>query len=340
MYKSYSQIVKPNRVEPLFLSEDGSNGSFLVQPIQRGFGVTIGNSLRRVLLSSIRGTLISSVTINDIEQEFSVIPGVKQDVARICLSLRNVIIKSEQESCEGLLEVKGPIVVTASMIQLKEGFEILNGDLPLFEVEKDVPVKMKFKIESGVGTSFKEIDSKNQNLGEIDLDCHFSPVKSVKFSVKDARVDKFTDYDSLNISVETNGSIKADDALGLASGILRDMLEIFINFDATRVLSVEETAVVDDSDVYNLNLLRKTEDLELSVRSVNCFSSASIKYIGDLVRKTESEMLKMNNFGRKSLEEIKTCLSHMGLSLGMDIGEWPPKDMPELLILTKKRFGN
>ena len=340
MYSSYSQIVTPNRVSPSFLSEDGSSGSFLIQPMQRGFGITIGNSLRRVLLSSIRGTVISSVRIEGIEQEFSTIDGVKQDVAKICLNLRKVIIKSDEETCEASLEVTGPKVVTAGMIDIPNGFEVLNKDFVLFEIEGSTSVKMKFKIESGIGSSFVEVDSNNQELGEIVLDCHFSPVKKVTFNVENARVNKFTDYDSLNISIETDSSIRADDALSIASAILRDTMDVFVNLDTSRILAKEDIVVPQEEESYNLNLLRRTEDLELSVRSVNCFTSAGIKYIGDLVKKTESEMLKMNNFGRKSLEEIKSCLGQMGLSLGMDIGEWPPENMPELISASRKKFGD
>jgi DNA-directed RNA polymerase subunit alpha len=339
LYSTYSQIVKPSRMD-VEVSPDGSKGKFTIYPIQRGFGVTLGNSMRRILLSSLRGSVISSVRIQGAEHEFTTLPSVRQDVVQICLNLARVLIKSEHQDCEAQLNVSGVTVVTAGMIQVPAGVEIINKDFVLFEMDAEAKVSMTFKVISGIGYIFHNKTLVEQSLGEIPIDCYFSPVKNVNFSVDNARVDSFTDYDKLHLSVETNGTIRADDAVSLASHILRDFLKVFLNFDDTN-LAIGNVDKKKTKDVgYNLNLLRRIDDLELSVRAANCLASAGIYYIGELVARAESEMLRMPNFGRKSLDGLKATLTTMGLAFGMDIGQWPPKNMHELAELAKKQFEN
>lgn len=335
IYSTYSKIVKPNKMDS---SVDGNVGKFVVYPIQRGYGVTLANSLRRVLLSSIRGTVISSVKIEGVSHEFSSIPAVKQDVIKICLNLRKVAIKSEKENSSASIDVKGPMVVTAGMIKTEAGVEIVNKDLVLFEIESDESVSMSLKITSGIGSAFAETNSEEQVIGEILLDCYFSPVKNVSFSTDVARVDRFTDFDKLTMNIETNGTIAPDEAFSVAAGILRDFLKVFTNIGDEEFSMTQSVVKKKQESDYNLNLLKKTEDVELSVRSANCLTNAGIKYIGDLVQKTEGEMLKMPNFGRKSLDELREILTKMGLCFGADIGVWPPKDMSKLVAMAEKYF--
>lgn len=340
MYTTYSDIVRPGKIDFSYQEGNSSAGSFVIYPIQRGFGVTLGNCLRRVLLSSIRGSVISSFSIEGINHEFSFVPSVKQDVVQIGLNLRRVILKSELEEAEASLVVSGASIVTAGMISLPQGVEVINKDLVLFEAQDSANVNMKLKIKSGIGYLFA--DANNRDLGSVSLDCHFSPVRNVSCFVEATRVNRFTDYDKLVMNVETNGSISVEDAVSVASAIIRDMLEIFINFAPKTIISskgVEPEKAQNVTD-YDLALLKRTSDLELSVRSANCLASAGIKYIGELVQKTESEMLKMNNFGRKSLDEIKECLAEMGLSLGMQLESWPPENMDQLIHIASKNSGD
>lgn len=339
-YTTYSKLVRPDHIEK-HLSEDGTYGEFAIYPIQKGFGITLGNVLRRVMLSSVRGSVISAVKIADVDHEFSVITGVSQDVVSICLNLRSVIIKTDLESAEATLEAQGPCVVTADMINMPKGVLVMNKDHVLFEIDSAVKVSMSLQIKSGIGSIVNEIDSATDHcLGEIKLDCNFSPIRNVCFVVDDtARVDQFIDYDRLNVNVKTNGTISPDDALGIAAAIVRDYMQVFINFDERGFAVTKEAEAEEDANCYNLHLFRKTSDLrELSVRSANCLSNAGIHLIGDLVCKTEAEMMRMPNFGKKSLRELCDFLESVGLSFGLDIGPWPPENMEHLCELARKKF--
>jgi len=332
------QFVKPTKIESEIFADEMS-GKFIIHPIQRGFGITLGNTLRRVLLSSIRGSAISSVRIDGVSHEFTSIPFVRQDVCHICLNLRKVVIKSDHEECDATIDVKGPCVVTAGMINVPDGAEIINKDHILFDIESDAVIKMHLKIISGIGCIFNEVDITNQKLGEVKLDCYFSPVKKVSFSIDAARVDEFTDYDKLTITIETNGTLSPESALSSAMVIVSDLMNVMLSMTSGGVVPQPIKKVQSEDLGYNLNLLRKTDDLELSVRSANCLSGAGIKYIGDLVQKTEAEMLKMPNFGKKSLDELRAILSDMNLHFGHS-EEWPPENMDELIELAKKKFDD
>ena len=341
MFTTYSKIVKPKSVVVLDLAEDKTRGTFCLEPLQRGFGVTIGNTLRRVLLSSIRGTVFSSVAIEGCAHEFSSIEGVSSDVVDICLKLKKVVISSELEEGEASLSVTGPCVVTAGMISMPEGSEVINKDMVIFSVQEGYSANIKLNFKSGIGSEIVTKDNEDKEIGVIHLDRYYTPVKNVGFSIEEARVDGVIDYDKLVINIETNGSIDSDVVIGIASSILTNMLTPLIDQQYELLFDQNESEEVSDAEGldYDLNLLRKTSDLELSVRAANCFSQADIEYVGALVSKTELQLLKMNNFGRKSLDEIKACLSTMNLKLGMDI-QWPPRNFEELLKAAKQHFEN
>lgn len=340
IHESYTGIVKPKKIISS-TSNDGLSAKFVIEPIQSGFGITIANSLRRVLLSSIRGSVISSVSIDGIGHEYTGLHGVIQDTVQICLNLKKVVIKTDAEISNAELFVSGPCIVTAGMISVPMGVEIVNKDQFLFEISTDIKVKMSFKIKSGIGYIVHNPKSREREIGEIDLDCYFSPIKNVNFSVDNARVDGFTEFDKVTMNIETNGAISPSDALSVSAAIMRDFLKVAVNFDdedrgITDAVSDKKQQI--DSG-FDLNLLRRTDELELSVRSANCLSQAEIKYIGELVQKTKEDMLRMPNFGRKSLDELCHILDSMKLKFGMTIS-WPPKDMDQLLEQAKKKFEN
>ncbi len=312
---------KPKRLE--FNSETLTDlyGRFWAQPFERGFGTTIGNALRRVLLSSIEGAAITAVKIEGVLHEFSTIPGVKEDVTNIILNLKQVPLKMDLDEAQTLhIEVKGQKEIKSGDIQCPEGVEVLDPDVHIATVSEEVELDIELRVK--IGRGYRRADrnwEEDLTSGYIPIDSVHSPVKKVRYDVVAARVGRLTDYERLNIEVWTNGGVTPVDALAYASKLLRDQMTIFMNFEDYHE---EEKEVQEDSEQYvNEDLNRSVEELELTVRSANCLKAANIKTIGDLIVKSESEMLETKNFGRKSLREIKDILTNMGLSLGMTLEE-------------------
>ena len=300
-----------------------------VEPLERGFGVTIGNALRRVLLSSLQGTAITGMQVQGVLHEFSTIPGVIEDVTDIVLNVKGIILKMEVEGPKRLrLNVKGPSNVTAEMIELTSGIEIMNPDHHICTLDKGATLDVEFVVENGKG--YVPANSNNIEelpIGLIPIDALFSPIVKVAYRVDNTRVGQQTDYDKLLFDIETNGTLSPEDAIAFGARIITEQLKPFINFDEPEP-EVEEDA--ESILPFNRSLLKKVDELELSVRSANCLKNDNIVYIGDLVQKTEPEMLRTPNFGRKSLNEIKEVLKIMSLELGMDVEGWPPENIEEL----------
>jgi DNA-directed RNA polymerase subunit alpha len=298
-------------------------GKFGCEPLERGFGITIGNALRRILLSSLQGAAITSVNFNSVVHEFSTIPGVLEDVTDIILNLKEVKLKLiDVEEAVIHLSKEGPSVVTANDIQTDGQVEILNTDKHLATLNKEAKLEMEMVVKMGKGyVSAEKIDSKNDAIGVIPIDAIYSPVEKVNYVVTNARVGQITDYDKLTMEVWTDGSVNPEDAMAYAAKILKEQMTPFINFEEEPEPMEEEEE--EKEEKLNENLFRPVSELELSVRSSNCLKNANITLIGELVQKTEAEMLKTKNFGRKSLNEIKGILEDMGLSLGVKLDNFP-----------------
>lgn len=326
-HRNWRDLIKPKRLTVDKDSLTAMYGKFFAEPLERGFGITIGNALRRVLLSSLQGAAVTSVRIEGALHEFTSIPGITEDVADIILNLKDVLIKMESFEQKTLrVDKKGPCIVKASDIETPDGVTILNSDATVATVGEDGHLKMEMTCRKGRGYVQAEANkTANMPIDAIPIDAIFSPVKKVNYHVTNARVGQRTDYDKLALEVWTDGSVAPEDAVAYAAKIIKDQLSIFINFEEDQ--EPEIIVEVPQEEKFNENLLRTVDELELSVRSANCLANANIKYIGDLVQKTESEMLKTKNFGRKSLKEIKEILNEMGLSLGMKLDNWPPKDL-------------
>ena len=331
MYKSWRILIKPKKldVEPETLTDN--YGKFIAEPLERGFGITLGNALRRVLLSSIPGAAIVAVKIDGVLHEFSTVPGVLEDVTELILNLKAVVLKYRGDSPKQLsLDVEGPAEVQAKDIVTDGTVEIVNPEHHIATLGENSKLKMELWVRSGRGYVPAE-RNKDQTypVGTIPMDAIFSPIRKVNFNVTNARVGGVTDYDRLILEVWTDGSILPAEAVGIAAKILKDQLSVFIPFEEKEEfypLPEEEEAVRPE---LNPNLYRSVEELELSVRSANCLRTAGIKLIGELVQKTEQELLKTKNFGRKSLNEIKEILASMGLSLGMQLENFPDPKMME-----------
>ncbi|MCK5255714.1 MAG: DNA-directed RNA polymerase subunit alpha, partial [Deltaproteobacteria bacterium] len=324
MHRNWQSLIKPKRLEPEVETLTDSYGKFSAEPLERGFGITIGNSLRRILLSSIQGAAITSVRINGILHEFSTIPGVKEDVTGIVLTLKEVRLKLFSEGPETIkIKRKEAGIVRAGDIIINNNVEILNPDLHIATLSKDAELDMEMVVKRGKGYVPAERNKEeNQPVGTIPIDAVFSPVEKVSYNVTHARVGQITDYEKLSLPVWTDGSMRPDDAVAYASRIFQDQLTIFINFEEGPIAMGPE--VVEEKAKFNENLYRSIEELELSVRSSNCLKNTNIKHIWELVQKTEAGMLKTKNFGRKSLNEIKEILNEMGLSLGMKLENFLP----------------
>ncbi len=297
-------------------------GKFTCEPLERGFGTTLGNALRRVLLSSLQGAAITHLKIEGALHEFTSIPNVVEDVTDIILNLKEVLIRvPESKTYTVRLDKEGEGVVTASDIGVSAGITILNPDHHICTLSRGGKISMEITIGCGRGYQPAERHGKGLSVGTIPIDALFSPVIKVNFHVTNARVGQQTDYDKLSLEIITNGSVSPDDAIAFAAKILKEQLSIFINFE--ELAEPVEAPVDEEQEKLNENLWRTVDELELSVRSANCLQNANIKYIGELVQKSESEMLKTKNFGRKSLKEIKEILAEMALSLGMKLENWP-----------------
>ncbi len=326
--KNWKKLIKPTKLD-VQLSQDKSYAKIIAEPLEKGYGLTLGNSLRRILLSSIRGTAVTAIQIDGVLHEFTSIKGVREDVTDIILNIKSLALKSSSDNSKKLvLDAKGPGEIKASNINSVADIEILNPDLIICNLDENTNFHMEMTVGTGKGYVSADMNKPEEPpLGLIPIDSLFSPVKKVSYSVSTAREGKALDYDKLTMEVVTNGSISAEDAVAYSARIFQDQLGMFVNFDEP-----QETIVIEQSKEpeFNKNLLRKVDELELSVRSMNCLKNDNIVYIGDLVQKSEGEMLRTPNFGRKSLNEIKEVLTGMSLYLGMEIPNWPPDNIAEL----------
>jgi len=325
--QNWRDLTRPKKLEIDEKDHSPVYAKFEFEPLERGFGTTLGNSLRRILLSSLRGTAITALRIDGTLHEFSTIPGVTEDVTDVVLNLKEVRLKLHDgaEQATARIEVKGERVVTAGDIQGGPDLEVLNPEQHIATVAKGAELRAELTIKSGRGYVPAERNKEEgAPVDTIFIDSIFSPVRKVNFVVTNARVGQRTDYDKLTLEVWTDGSRRPEDALALAARILQDQLSVFINFDEPA--EAPQAAETPVSGELNDNLFRTVDELELSVRSANCLQNADIRYIGELVQKTEAEMLKTKNFGRKSLNEIKELLSEMGLSLGMRLENFPSRE--------------
>jgi DNA-directed RNA polymerase subunit alpha len=330
MYINWRDMFKPEKVQ---ITSKPSYGKFVCEPLERGFGITIGNAMRRVILSSLHGAAITSLKIDGVMHEFSVIPGVLEDVSEIILNLKEVRLKvSDTETHIVRIETKGEKKVTAGDITSDDGkCEILNPNLHIATLGEGAQLNMVMTVRVGKGYTLAESNKdEDAPIGTIPIDAVFSPVKRVNYVVGNARVGQKTDYDKLTLEVWTDGSILPENCVAYAAKILKDQMSIFINFDENLEPTLDTDAENDEKPRWNDNLYRTVDELELSVRSANCLKNADIHKIFQLVSKTEAEMLKTKNFGRKSLNEIKEVLVDMGLSLGMKLdGFMPPEEITE-----------
>jgi len=329
LQRNWQTLIKPKQlsVEP---GDDPKRVATVVaEPLERGFGLTLGNALRRVLLSSLQGTAVTSMQVEGVLHEFSSIPGVLEDVTDIVLNVKSIELRMYGEDPKRMrLRANGPGEVRAGAIDTGHDIEIMNPDLVICTLDSAAKIAMELTVENGKGyVPATQNRPEDAPIGLIPVDALFSPVRKVSYRVENTRVGQVTDYDRLALRVETNGSMTPEDAVALAARILQDQLQLFINFEEPRHPSEESRP----SELpFNKNLLRKVDELELSVRSANCLKNDNIVYIGDLVQKSEAEMLRTPNFGRKSLNEIKEVLAQMGLHLGMEIPNWPPENIEEL----------
>ncbi|MDG1437022.1 MAG: DNA-directed RNA polymerase subunit alpha [Rickettsiaceae bacterium] len=326
--KNWSSLIKPSKISYDGHNENSNIANIIIEPLERGFGLTLGNALRRVLLSSLQGAAITAVKIEGVEHEFSAKSGIKEDVVDIVLNLKKVSVRmhtAEQKLVR--INVKGPCVVTAGMIEVGSDVEILNPDQVICTLSKGSTLEMDLYCEIGKGyVPAASARSKDLPIGVISIDALFSPVKKVSYKVEDTRVGQVTDYDKLIMNIETDATITPEMAIALSARILQDQLQLFVTFEEEE----EEKQEVREELEYNPILLKNVDELELSVRSRNCLQNDNIVYIGDLVNKTESEMLRTQNFGRKSLNEIKEVLSKFNLKFGMEISGWPPENIEDL----------
>jgi len=334
--KNWKALIKPSKVD-VKTHDNKSIATITAEPLEKGYGMTIGNSLRRIMLSSIRGSAVTAIQIDGVLHEFSSIKGVREDVTDIVLNVKSLALKSYSEGPKKLiLDASGPGEIKANKILENPDIEILNPDFTICNLDEGTKFHMELTVNSGKGYVPANLNKiKDPPLGLIAIDSLFSPVKKVSYSVSTAREGKALDYDKLTLEIETNGSITAEDALAYAARIYQDQLSMFINFDEPKETIQQQIPVEPE---FNKNLLKKVDELELSVRSMNCLKNDNIIYIGDLVQKTESEMLRTPNFGRKSLNEIKEVLSSMSLYLGMEVPNWPPENIAELSQKLEENF--
>lgn len=322
VYKNWRNLIRPKFLDIEKETHTQVFGKFIARPLERGFGLTLGNCLRRILLSSLQGAAIVSVKIEGVLHEFSTVPGVKEDVTNIILNLKELKLKLLQgETATITLKANTAGIVTAKDIETGGAVEILNGDHVIATLGEEGKLSMEMTVKMGKGFKLADENKVPESpVGTLFIDSKFSPVERVNYTVTNARVGQATDYDRLTLEIWTNGALLPEDAVAIAAKILKVQLQIFINFEEGMEPQIEEKPAEESKTNENLN--RRVDELELSVRSANCLQNANIKYIGELVQKSEMEMLKTKNFGRKSLNEIKEILSEMGLGLGMKIESW------------------
>ncbi len=331
--KNWQELIKPEKLQVIAGRDPKRLATVVAEPLERGFGMTLGNALRRILLSSLQGAAVTSVHIDGVLHEFSSIPGVREDVTDIILNIKDVAIKMQGEGPKRLVAKKtGPGVLTAGDIQTVGDIQVLNPNLVICTLDEGAELRIEFTVDTGKGYVAADRNRpEDAPIGLIPIDSLYSPVRKVSYKVENTREGQILDYDKLTLQIETDGSISAEDALAYAARILQDQLEIFVNFEEPKRES--EAAAIQELP-FNPALLKKVDELELSVRSANCLKNDNIVYIGDLIQKSETEMLRTPNFGRKSLNEIKEVLASMGLHLGMEVPGWPPENIEELA----KRF--
>ena len=333
LQKNWQDLIKPTKLNITAGRDPERMATVIAEPLERGFGLTLGNALRRVLLSSLQGAAITSVHIDGVLHEFSSIAGVREDVTNIVLNIKEIALRQHSEGAKRMvLKKEGPAVATAGDIEGTADVDILNPDHVLCTLDEGATIRMEFTTDTGKGYVPSDRNRPDDApIGLVPVDSLFSPVRKVSYRVENTREGQILDYDKLIMEVETDGSVKPDDAVALAARILQDQLAIFVNFEEPQKEVVEDRQPELE---FNAALLKKVDELELSVRSANCLKNDNIVYIGDLIQKTEAEMLRTPNFGRKSLNEIKEVLAAMGLHLGMEVPNWPPENIEELA----KRF--
>ncbi|MDQ3143950.1 MAG: DNA-directed RNA polymerase subunit alpha [Pseudomonadota bacterium] len=346
--KNWQELKKPGALERKSGTDVRRKAAFVAEPLERGFGMTLGNSLRRVLLSSLQGAAVTSIKIEGVLHEFSSLTGVREDVTDIILNVKQIALKMEGEGPKRLqLSATGPGEVTAGQIAATGDIEVTNPDQVICHLDDGATLNMELTADIGKGYVPAQANRPaDAPIGLIPVDALYSPVRQVAYKVENTRVGQELDYDKLTLTVETDGTVTPEDALAYAARILQDQLQLFVHFDDSQVRERPSAGMVGagsgggmgggaaetttDTNQLNRYLLKKVDELELSVRSANCLKNDNIIYIGDLVQKTEAEMLRTPNFGRKSLNEIKEVLASMGLRLGMDIPGWPPENIEEM----------
>ena len=331
--KNWQDLIRPMKpaIEPGH--DESRQAKLIAEPLERGFGMTLGNSLRRVLLSSLQGAAVTGVQIDGVVHEFSSIPGAREDVTDIILNIKQLALRGHSEGVKHLtLKAEGPGEVTAKFIEETADVEILDKDHFICTLDEGASLRMVLTVNTGKGyVPAEQNRPEDAPIGFVAVDSLYSPVKRVSYHVDNTREGQVLDYDKLVLDVETNGVISPEDAVAFSARILQDQLQAFINFEEPSRDVQEDTRPELD---FNPSLLKKVDELELSVRSANCLKNDNIVYIGDLIQKSEAEMLRTPNFGRKSLNEIKEVLAQMGLHLGMEVPDWPPENIEELA----KRF--
>ncbi len=329
LQKNWTELIKPNKLDIQPGQDAKRLATVVAEPLERGFGLTLGNALRRVLLSSLHGAAVTSIQVDGVLHEFSSIPGVREDLTDIVLNIKTVALRMFGDGPKRMrLRAEGPGEVTAKQIETGHDIEVMNPELVICSLDDGARIDMELTVETGKGYVAGSLNRpEDAPIGMIPVDAMFSPVRKVAYKVENTRVGQVTDYDKLSMEIETNAAVTPEDAVALAAHILQDQLQLFINFEEPQTREYEERTA---EPPFNKNLLRKVDELELSVRSANCLKNDNIVYIGDLVQKSEAEMLRTPNFGRKSLNEIKEVLSVMGLHLGMEIPNWPPENIEDL----------
>jgi DNA-directed RNA polymerase subunit alpha len=327
--KNWQELIRPEKLEYAEGGDPRREGTIVAEPLERGFAMTLGNSLRRILLSSLQGAAVTAIQVDGVLHEFSSIPGVREDVTDIVLNLKALAIRMDVEGPKRLnLKAEGPGEVTAGQITLSNGIEILNPDLVILTLDDGASIDMELTVNTGKGYVPADRNRpEDAPIGLIPIDALYSPVQRVSYKVENSRSGQVLDYDKLTLNVMTDGTISPEDAVAYAARIMQDQLQLFVTFEEPKELPKRDEP---EEPEFNRNLLRKVDELELSVRSANCLKNDNIVYIGDLIQKTEAEMLRTPNFGRKSLNEIKEVLASMGLRLGMEVPNWPPENIEDM----------
>ncbi|MBP5794883.1 MAG: DNA-directed RNA polymerase subunit alpha [Alphaproteobacteria bacterium] len=330
--KNWMTLIKPKKLNIKVDEKNPNIATLVAEPLEKGFGLTLGTALRRVLLSSLQGCAPVYIKIDGVQHEFSSLPGVREDISDIILNLKGVYFKANSEGQhKATIKARGPVVVTAGMIETPAGVDVMNKDVEICTLDKDATFEMEIVLDSGRGYVAANAHDTDLPLGVIPVDSIFSPILNVSSAVSQTRVGQSTDYDKLELTVKTNGSVSPEDAIAFAARILTDQLVVFINFeDPAQINAPSDEDKAKDALPFDPKLLKHVDELELSVRANNCLKNDKINWLGELVQKTEADMLKTPNFGRKSLNEIKIQLEAMGLGLGMEVPGWPPENIAEL----------